>query len=280
LQEFSATQKMLSIAISNLDLAFILGGGFAAVSIIMGLIAYASLQTMKSVKADNRWKEFAFWRGKEEVRRVNTPAALQAASTRLLLPAAPSSSPQLQLTGLLPASFMPSTISLAEKQVSRQEVLSWHSPNPVMPTLYNDFAGPDTTSLEPNSAEPPAAAPPPFEDIVETKPFVKTPLLANQGYRIVIQNPKRKKRSIDQSRATKTKNTGQIKERTRGELESKQEQERATSRVAAALPAPPPPIDEAILSPQLTVSTPEDEIETPLITKKNVKNLINKKQRF
>lgn len=263
--------------ISNLDLGLIVGGGFVAVSIIMGIIAYASMQTMKSVKADSHWKELVFWGNKGELNLVNQPTSLKSLSSRILLPAPPAT--KLMLSGTEMVSISPIALprdSLAPKQ----EVIAWSSPNPVMPTLRNDFADPDPSpSSSPISFSQPPAAPDPFEDDLETKP-VRMPKLPSQQYKIVIQNgAKNNNKRINKAGQVRQRINKNIQQQRR--KESKQEEVKGETSAITSLPAPPPPIEDAI---ELIVNETDhkdtDEIATPVISKRNIKNLMSKGRRL
>jgi hypothetical protein len=282
---------MLSIFdISGLDLGLIMGGGFAVVGIIMGIIAYASMQTMKSVKEQNHWKELAFWGNKKgNPYRMNPPMPLSPMASRLSL-LAPSSSAQFrQLSGLESAPITPMTANAPlsshkeSPKTPKQELMAWNSPNPVMPTLYNDFADPDPADSTPSGSklQPLPLAPPPFEDAVERKP-TRAPKLPRQEFRIVLPDlekttSNKQARQVRQRRTTKKEGREPKKEETKT-LIAQEEQEIKEHKVPApaALPISLPAIEKAITSPPVFSIPTDEEIETPIISKGNIRSLMNK----
>jgi hypothetical protein len=272
---------MFSIPLSNLDLALIIGGGFAAVSVIMGIIAYASIQTMKSVKAEVRWKEIATWREKGTLPN-RKPSALPPVANRLFLPSSLPAS-QLHFSGINRMGDYASHSFLGEiENLPKQELLSWDSPNPVMPTLYNDFAATSPLNSSAATSEQPGVAPPPFEDELETRSTATVTKLPSQQFRIVIQNGKKSDKQIRSVRPRTRKSAQRTNRKIEpvredeGQVKQKQEEIETGKTTTTSLPGPLPPIEKSILAPTLSLATPEDEIETPLITKRNIRNLINK----
>jgi hypothetical protein len=271
---------MLSFLISNLDLGVIFGGGFVAVSVIMGIIAYASMQTMKSVKAENRFKELVMLGNKTEFNGAGSPPRLQSMTSRLMLqsPPLPLSSSQIQLSGFGSSFFSnPDIPPQPSTTAPKQEVIPWSSPNPVTPTLYNDFADREPATAATSSpvttdrfslAIP--AAPDPFEELAETKP-AKMPKLPRQQFRIVIQNGKKSTKPVGQVRPRRKKVQTPKSNQNEQEL-----QEARIETTPATLPAPLPPINDAILDTPLVLPTQAEEIETPLITKRNIKSVMNR----
>jgi hypothetical protein len=323
---------LLSLIISNSDLGFIIGAGFVALCIVMGIIAYATVQTMKSVKkdSDNHNDFLLLWKApflsankNDELPNFasSVPLALQSMTTKLdMLPtiASSSASPPFSLSQLQqpqqqqkfflePGPVCPPPSLSAAPPPPKQEVIHWSAPNPVTPTLRNDFADPDP-------------APDPFEDETRNKQ-VSIPRLPNSQYRIVIQNKKKttatrrttttaKRNGASQAAKQAKKNSASLVETKKAEvpqtpasaLEIKKEpstiapkkltEEVVVTQVVAAapatagaspvLPAPLPlPIEpvvnesEAIPFPTNTLAD-DDELETPVITKRNIRNLINK----
>lgn len=302
----------------------------------MGVIAYATVQTMKSVKkdSDNHNDFLLLWKApflsankNDELPNFasSAPLALQSMTTKLnMLPtiASSSASPPFSLSELQqqqqqqkfllepsPVSPSPSPSTMAPPP-PKQEVIHWSAPNPVTPTLRNDFADPDP-------------APDPFEDETRNKQ-VSIPRLPSSQYKIVIQNKKKttatrritttaKRNGASQAAKQAKKNTASLVEAKKVEvaqtpasaLKIKKESSTivpkklaeevvvtqvvaapATAAASPALPAPLPLAIEQAIEPVVNESEPipfptntaadDAELETPVITRRNIRNLINK----
>ena len=278
---------MLSFAISDLDLLVLIGGGFGAVCAIMGVIAYASMQTMKSVKAESKWKElFAFWGSKRDVTPVgSSPASLQSMMSTFSLQVPPSYS-QFQLSGpRAPSLRSPVRLGAQDSRRSvpstpKQELIPWWDSSSPADTLYNDSSEAAVSDSPLDSS----AAPPPFGDELSSKQ-TRIPKLPSQEYRIVIGNglkgaartkrTRQRRKSVQQPNLAQQVEGGKKEERVAQVREIKQELPETNPTMTPPFPASPAPISETI-TPPLTMSAPIEEIETPIISRRNVKSLMKK----